>query len=59
MTRRRPITDAQREIIRKVLNNPQNSYPMPSDHRRRTVRILVDRGWLRLTPCGKRFEIAK
>jgi hypothetical protein len=59
MTRRRPATDAQREIIRKVRNNPQNSYPMPSDHRRNTVRLLIGKGMLQLTPCGKRFEIKR
>lgn len=59
MTRRRPATDAQREIMRKVRHNPQNSYPMPSDHRRSTVRLLVDKGQLQLTTCGRRFELKK
>lgn len=59
MTRRRPATDAQREIMQKVRNNPQNTYPLPSDHRRRTVRLLVDKGQLQFTACGKRFELRK
>lgn len=59
MTRRRPATAAQREIMRKVKNNPQNTYPMPRDHQSRTVHIMIDKGWLQLTPCGKRFEIKR
>lgn len=59
MTRRRPVTDAQRDIMRKVRNNPQNTYPMPTDHQRRTVGILIDKGMLQLAPCGKRFQIKK
>lgn len=59
MTRRRPLTDAQRDIIRKVRANPQNTYPMPTDHRRGTVRILIEKGLLQMTACGKRFQISK
>lgn len=59
MTRRRPVTDAQRDIMRKVRNNPQNSYPMPKDHQRRTVGIMIDKGWLQLSACGKRYQIKK
>lgn len=45
--------------MRKVRNNPQNSYPMPKDHQRRTVGIMIDKGWLQLSACGKRYQIKK
>lgn len=59
MTRRRPATDAQREIMAKVKNNPQNTYPMPQRHRRATVKLLIDKGQLQLQPCGKRYRISQ